>query len=131
MKYLIVTLTLLVSFTFVKAQVPRPVSAAMITFTEKENTHDFGIIPQNTPVIHSFTFKNTGKSPFILVSVLPSCGCTTVEWPKEPIKPGASASIKVTFNAASPGIFTKNVAVTTNASAAPTILYIKGEVKPR
>lgn len=111
----------------------RPAAAAAapaIAFVEKENTYDFGAIPQGTPVTHNFSFKNTGKTPLILTAVQPSCGCTSPEWPKEPIKPGASALIKVTYNAATPGTFSKNITVTSNAATPQTVLYIKGEVKP-
>lgn len=104
--------------------------AAAISITEKDNTHDFGVIPQGTPASYTFVIKNTGKAPLVLTSVQPSCGCTSPEWPKEPIKPGGSGNIKVTYNAAGTGTFTKNVTVTSNAAATPQImLYIKGEVK--
>lgn len=109
---------------------PATATAAAIAFNEKDNTHDFGTIPQGTPVTYNFNFKNTGKSPLVLSSVTGSCGCTTPEWPKEPIKPGASANIKVTYNAATPGTFTKNVTIVSNAATPTTVLYIKGEVKP-
>jgi hypothetical protein len=103
---------------------------ANIVFKEKENTHDFGTVPQGTPVSCNFNFTNTGKAPLVLTAVNPSCGCTSPEWPHDAIAPGASAVIKVTYNAANPGTFTKNVTVVSNASVPQTILYIKGEVKP-
>jgi hypothetical protein len=102
--------------------------AASISFKEKDNTHDFGKVPQGTPVTYNFNFVNTGKAPLVLSSVQPSCGCTSPEWPKEPIAPGAAAVIKVTYNAANPGVFTKNVTVVSNSATPQTVLYIKGEV---
>ncbi len=104
-------------------------SKAAIAFVEKDNKYEFGSIPQGTPVTHVFTFKNAGKEPLVLSSVQASCGCTTPEWPKEPVLPGASASIKVTYNAANPGDFTKTVTVVSNAASSPTILTIHGDVK--
>jgi hypothetical protein len=102
---------------------------ANISFKEAENTHDFGTIPQGTPVSYNFTLTNTGKAPLVLSAVNPSCGCTSPEWPKEPIKTGGTAVIKVTYNAATPGTFTKNITVVSNAVNPQTVLYIKGEVK--
>lgn len=102
-------------------------SKAAITFTTE--VHDFGTVPQGTPVSYVFSFKNTGKEPLVLSAVQPSCGCTTPEWPKEPIKPGATANIKATYNAANPGTFSKTITVTSNAQNANVILTIKGEVK--
>ena len=58
-----------------------------------------------------------------------SCGCTTPEWPKEPIKPGGTATIKATYNAAAMGVFTKTITVVSNANPNQKVLIIKGEVK--
>jgi hypothetical protein len=66
--------------------------------------------------------------PLIINSVRPSCGCTVADYPKEPIAPGKSGKINVTYNAASSGSFTKSITVTTNAAEANTALIIKGEV---
>ena len=105
-------------------------ATASISFKEKDNTHDFGTVPQGTPVTYNFNFTNTGKAPLVLTAVNPSCGCTSPEWPHDAIAPGATAVIKVTYNAANPGTFTKNVTVVSNAATPQTVLYIKGEVKP-
>jgi len=34
-----------------------------------EQSHDFGKVQQNTPVKHSFTFKNVGKGKLIIENV--------------------------------------------------------------
>ena len=106
-------------------------AAAKIVFKEAANKHEFGIIPQGTPVSYSFTFSNTGKTPLVLTAVSASCGCITPEWPKGPIAPGGTASIKTTYNAVTVGQFTKTVTVVSNDPLNPTtILTIHGEVKP-
>ena len=110
------------------APAAQPTSKADINFTSP--VHDFGSIPQNVPATYAFTFKNTGTEPLVLTAVQPSCGCTTPEWPKEPIKPGATATIKATYNAANPGEFTKTITVVSNAANPNTIITIKGNVKP-
>lgn len=104
-------------------------TAASIGFKETANTYEFGTIPQGTPVTHNFIFTNTGKSPLVLSSVTPSCGCTSPEWPKEAIAAGKSGVIKVTYNAQAPGPFTKSITVVSNAANPQTVLFIKGEVK--
>ncbi|MFY8165393.1 MAG: DUF1573 domain-containing protein [Sediminibacterium sp.] len=101
---------------------------AEITFVKE--THDFGNIPQGVPATYEFVFKNTGKTPLIVTNAAASCGCTTPEWTKEPIKPGKTGTIKATFNAASPGPFTKSVTVVSNAKNSTVLLYLKGDVKP-
>ena len=95
-----------------------------------KETHDFGTIPQGIPATYTFTVKNTGKEPLIITSASASCGCTTPDWTKEPIKPGSKGFVKATYNAASPGDFTKSVTVLSNAKKSTVVLYLKGSVKP-
>lgn len=104
-------------------------SASNADISFANSTHDFGAIPQGTPVSYVFSFKNTGKEPLVLTSVTPSCGCTTPEWPKEPVKPGATGTIKATFNAAAIGAFNKAITVVSNAKTPSVVLTFKGEVK--
>ena len=106
-----------------------PASQAKITFKEADNKHEFGTVPQGTPVSYVFSFTNTGKEPLVLSAVNASCGCTTPEWPKDAVAPGKSANIKVTYNAANPGDFTKTITVVSNAATPQTILTIHGVVK--
>lgn len=123
-----VSFLLFVGLTTAHAQTQTTSSTqAAMTFTA--DTYDFGTIPQGTPVNHVFTFKNTGKEPLVITSVTASCGCTTPEWPKEPVKPGGTASIKAIYNAAAMGPFTKTITVVSNANPNQKVLVIKGEVK--
>ena len=64
----------------------------------KENSIDFGDIVQGQKVEHTFVLTNTGKQPLIISNVAATCGCTVPSWPKEPVAPGKSAEIKVSFN---------------------------------
>jgi hypothetical protein len=82
----------------------------------KKTSHDFGKIPQNRPVTYVFEFENTGKEAIKLENVQAACGCTTPEWSKEPVAPGATGTIKVGYNAAAEGPFSKDVVITFNGS---------------
>lgn len=97
-------------------------------FKFDKETHDFGKIPQGTPVTHVFTFENTGTEPIIISEVKPSCGCSVAEYTKTPVKPGEKGTISVTFNAATKQPFTKNFTVRSNTKTPVKTLYIKGEV---
>jgi hypothetical protein len=103
--------------------------AAAISFKELEFTHDFGAIPQSTPVTYNFVFTNTGKLPLVLSNAVGSCGCTAAEWPKDAIPAGKTGVIKVTYNAAAAGTFDRTVTLTSNAANPTTVLHIKGDVK--
>ncbi|MBW7845373.1 MAG: DUF1573 domain-containing protein [Bacteroidia bacterium] len=90
--------------------------------------HDFGKIKEGTLAIHPFEFTNKGKSPLVITNVIASCGCTTPEWSKEPIAPGAKGLIKAAFNSyGRPGQFHKTITVISNAGA-NVVLSIKGDV---
>ncbi len=64
----------------------------------------------------------------VIESAVAECGCTTPEYPKGVIAKGASEKIKVTYNAASMGSFTKRVTVRVAKVADPVVLTIEGEV---
>jgi hypothetical protein len=93
----------------------------------KETEHDFSAIPQGKPVYYLFEIINTGKTALKLDDVHASCGCTTPEWSKDPIAPGAAAKIKVGYNAAAEGPFEKFITVTYNSNQTQQI-RIKGTV---
>ena len=93
----------------------------------KEKAFDFGKIPQGRPVTHVFELVNKSNTPIVLENVLASCGCTTPEWSKEPIQPGATTSIKVGYNAAGEGPFNKNVTIQV-AGGQVTTINITGNV---
>jgi hypothetical protein len=92
--------------------------------------NDFGEITFNIPKSAEFTLTNAGKEPLIISSARASCGCTNLKYSQEPILPGKTSIVSATYNAASPGIFTKTVTVTTNADPNPVVLQIKGTVLP-
>jgi len=129
MKKIYVILVLVLSAAFSHAQTPSQavVAAKPDILQLKETTHNFGKIAQGRPVTYNFEIVNTGTEPLILESVRASCGCTTPEWSKEPIAPGATSVIKVGYNAYAEGMFNKTVTITYNNSQVKT-LTILGDV---
>ncbi len=107
---------------------PATTTAVAPSVKWNKTEYDFGTIPQGVPAVATFDFENTGKAPLVLSNVVGSCGCTVPSWPKEPIMPGKKNKISATYNAASPGAFTKTVTVTLQNSAQPVVLTIKGTV---
>jgi hypothetical protein len=90
--------------------------------------HSFGMVPQNKPVTTSFLFTNKSAKPLVIEVATADCGCTSPDYPKAPILPGKSDTIKVTYNAANAGHFEKNVTVKFANYTQPVILVIDGEV---
>jgi len=106
-----------------------PVSGAEISF-EKE-IHDYGTIDQGANGVYEFKFKNLGKEPLIITNASGSCGCTVPVWPKEPILPGASSIIKVSYDTKRVGPFNKTVTIVSNAKESSKTITIKGVVNAK
>lgn len=116
---------LLGAFLFAGAQGSTQAAEELLKF--KETEHDFAQIPQGKPVYYTFEIVNTGKTALKLDDVHATCGCTTPEWSREPIAPGATAFIKVGYNAAAEGFFDKPITVTYNGNQVKQ-MKIKGTV---
>ena len=121
----IILLSLFISTFFVAGAQTQVVAEDVLQIKEME--HDFGKIPQGKPVYYTFDIVNTGKTELKLDNVQASCGCTTPEWSKDPIAPGATAKIKVGYNAAAENYFEKFITITYNATQSKQ-LKIKGTV---
>ena len=66
---------------------------------------EFADLLQGIPGTASFVLTNDGNEPLIIASATASCGCTNLTYSKDPVLPGKSASISVTYNAAAVGKF--------------------------
>ena len=97
-----------------------------------ETTHNFGSFSEKLGSVSCvFSFVNTGDAPLIITRATASCGCTRPEFPMQPVAPGDSGQIKVTYNAVGrPGSFEKNISVYANTDPERTTLIIKGSVIP-
>ncbi len=109
---------------------PNPVNPNAAKFKFDTEVIDYGTIEHNAEGNRDFKFTNTGKEPLIISNAVGSCGCTTPSWPHEPIKPGASAVIKVHYATDRVGAFEKTVTITSNADTPSKVIKIKGVVKP-
>lgn len=95
-----------------------------------ELTYNFGNIQEaDGPASHVFTIKNTGDGPLVITRVTVSCGCTRPEWTQEPIGPGQTGKVKVTYNPKGrPGPFHKTLSIYSNGKKGSYTLAIKGNV---
>lgn len=104
-----------------------PTPKAKIEFSEK--LFDFGDINQGDQVEHVFTYTNTGTEPLIISNAQTTCGCTASDWSREPLAPGASATIKVRFNSSGKiGMIRKAVTISSNAVNNPERIEITTNV---
>lgn len=96
-------------------------------------THDFGTIQETDgDVSHTFRFRNEGSLPLVIHSVGVSCGCTYPQFSKEPVLPGKSGEMKITFDPTNrPGRFEKVISVASNDPRGSIRLTITGNVEGR
>ena len=76
-----------------------------------------------------FTLKNTGDNTLVIDAVATSCGCTKVEYDKEPVCPGGSVDLHVSYKAEHPEHFNKTITVYCNAKVSPLLLKIMGNAE--
>jgi len=100
----------------------RPLTSMLTSSTDLE----FGKIHVNKKSTIHIKFANTGEEPLIIYSAKASCGCTNVDFEKEPIKPGKSTDIAVSITPDSKGYFHKTVDLYSNTNNSPTQLSVKG-----
>jgi len=100
----------------------------------KKTTIDFGIVKEEIGEVKiSFKYKNTGDLPLIIEKIYPSCGCTTVDFPKTPLKKGKTGVINLIFHTKnSPGPIEKTVLIYSNSKTQKELtLTIVGYVLQR
>jgi len=101
----------------------------MPVITFENTTYDFGEVVEGERLTYAFKFKNTGKSNLIIYSSEATCGCTTSQPPKAPVRPGESGEITVTFDSkGQKGKVQKRILVGANTYPAETILTITANV---
>ena len=114
----------------IKELTPEPPAGPTTSIKFAEMNHDFGTIKQDTENNYVFSFTNTGNEPLIIEKAKGSCGCTVPNYPKEPIAPGATAEIEVTYKPGKQkGNQTKTVTVTANTEPRTTQLKISANVE--
>ncbi len=90
--------------------------------------HDFGdILLSDGEQKCSFNVKNISGKPIVIYNVTTTCGCTDILWSKEPIKPGASTDLSVTYsNNEGAFPFDKTLTLYVSDVNKPILLKIRG-----
>ena len=90
---------------------------------------DFGSFPKEAKQERSFVLTNTGKELLVIQDITTSCGCTKVEYSKEPVRPGSKLELKMIYEAEQSERFNKTVTVYCNSKNSPIHLKVKGNAK--
>jgi len=98
----------------------------------EKTTIEFGELDPDNPVVTCvFKFTNVGKAKLIINQVKTTCGCTTADYTKDPISPGATGFITVKYDgtATRPGRIMKTIQIYSNAKESMSRIFIRGELK--
>lgn len=101
-----------------------PITQVSVNQTEL----DFGSFPKEERQERSFVLTNTGEELMVVYDVITSCGCTKVEYSKQPVRPGETLELNVIYEADETGHFNKTITVYCNAKNSPLRLIVKGNV---
>lgn len=77
-------------------------------------TVEYGDVEYGADGERPWVFKNTGTEPLLITSVKGSCGCTVAKYPRGPIKPGESGTVRIKYDTKRPGLISKTISITTN-----------------
>jgi len=90
---------------------------------------DFGEMSPETPKTATVKIINISDKAVTITRAIPSCGCTTPTWPKDPIPPGGTGEMEITLKpGAKAGIpLTKNVTLQLEGHA-PVRYTLRGTV---
>ena len=90
---------------------------------------DFGSFPKDEKQERSVVLTNTGNGLVVVHDVVTSCGCTKVEYSKQPVRPGETLELKVLYEAEDTGYFSKTVTVYCNVENSPLRLKVRGSAE--
>lgn len=99
------------------------------TVAVNQTTIDFGSFPQPKKQERSFVLTNMGNQLLVIQDVTTSCGCTKVEYSKEPVRPGGTLVLKVIYEAEQAEHFNKVIRVYCNVDNSPLRLTVKGNAE--
>lgn len=99
------------------------------TFVPNKAEHDFGTISDKKAVSYKFIFTNKGSDIVVIDTVKAHCGCTTSTYTREPILPGRTGAVTVTYSPTDhEGGFRKTATLVLNGGDAYTEVRVTGKV---
>lgn len=95
-----------------------------------EEVHDFGAFSEDLGTVSCrIPFVNSGDTPLVINAARATCGCTTPAYTKDPVLPGDTAFVTVSYNAIGrPGRFDKKVYIYANTTPDRHSITIRGVV---
>jgi hypothetical protein len=90
---------------------------------------DIGPMRSGEVVQYDARLRNTGAEPLVIKEISTSCGCTSVEYDKQPIAPGAEGAFSFRFDSRGMwGVQMKLIEIRTSAGQRPYQILVQAEV---
>jgi hypothetical protein len=90
---------------------------------------DIGAIRSGEIVRYDARLRNAGTEPLVIKDISTSCGCTSVEYEKQPIAAGAEGHFSFRFDSRGMyGMQMKLIEIETNASSRPYKVMVRASV---
>ncbi len=90
---------------------------------------DVGIVRSGEIVLYNASLRNAGEEPLVIKRVDTSCGCTSVEYEKQPIVPGGEGNFSLRFDSRGMyGMQLKLIEIRTSAGTRPYQILLRAEV---
>jgi hypothetical protein len=90
---------------------------------------DLGAMNSGEVIQLAARLRNAGTEPLVIKEVSTSCGCTTTEYEKQPIAPGAEGPLEVRFDSRGMwGTQLKLIEIDTSAGTRPFKIMLQAEV---
>ena len=95
-----------------------------------ETKHNFGAFHEDEGTVEcTFRYVNDGDAPLSITAARTSCGCTLPHYTREPLAPGDTAYVTVSYDPTGrPGRFSKNVYINMDCTDERVSLTVSGVV---
>ncbi|HJA99523.1 MAG TPA: DUF1573 domain-containing protein [Candidatus Alistipes avicola] len=91
--------------------------------------HNFGDIPRKGGnLVWEFEYTNDGTAPLVIVRTQTTCSCVKVSFPKRPLAPGETATLRVVYepHKNEPGTFSKVIQIFSNSVTGRELVTVCG-----
>ncbi len=105
----------------------QPTAEPLVAWLD-ETEYEFGDIPHNEPVQHTFSFKNISGEALTIDNVRTSCGCTGTTWNAAAVPVDSVGTIVLEFDAKQTGYFRKYARVFFTGQRRAERLWVTGYV---
>lgn len=95
-------------------------------------SYNFGTRSVGDTLYHDFTVRNTGREPLVISGVTGNdVGSACCSYPREPIRPGASGTIRIMYLPSAAGYREKTFLITSNDPSGNVYISVLGTVVAR